>query len=257
MSYLKLAAFGLIMLAAHSAHAADEISLSAAASLKVPMLQIIKQFEAENPSVKVRSNFAGSSQLATQIEQGARVSVFASADRKNIDNLTQKGLIETSDVLAHNRLTVIFNTQNAKQGTSLESLAKPGLRLVAPSPKIPAGIYLSEFLNKADAQGLLGGAYSTAVMKNVVSAEPDIRMVAVKVAMGEGDAGVVYTTDVSPDLKSKLTVVEIPPQLNIKAEYVVGLVKSEGNVAAKKFYSYLLSTKSQSVLVSSGFVAAK
>lgn len=239
------------------AHAAEAISVSAAASLKAPMLALIKQFETENPDTKVRSNFAGSSQLAAQIEQGARVNVFASADRKNIESLSKKGFIDISDVLAHNKLALIFNARNAKAPPTLEALARPGLRLVAPSPNIPAGTYLETFLSKADAQGIAGGAYSSEVKKNVVSTEPDIRMVTVKVAMGEGDAGVVYVTDVTPDLKEKLTVVDIPSTLNVRAEYMVGLVKGGASISARKFYDFLLSPKGQSILAGGGFLPAR
>jgi len=77
----------------------------------------------------------------------------------------------------------------------------------------------------------------------------------VRTPLGEGDAAVVYATDVSPDLRDKLRTIEIPDALNVTAEYAVGLVKTGAeSAAARDFYRYLMSAEARAQLAKSGFL---
>lgn len=237
--------------------AAQDITVSAAASLKPSFLAIGKQFEEDNPDIKLKFNFAGSGHLASQIEQGAPVDVYASADRRTLMDLVGKNLIASHGVLAHNSLTAIFFKAKTPDKPKLEDLSRPGLKLVMPSPKLPAGIYVQEFLSKADAAGLAQGQFSAAVRSNTVSEEPDIRLVATKIAMGAADGGIVYLTDVTPDLKDKVVEIAIPAALNVRAEYTIGIVAtSKKKNAARRFYDHVLSLKGQAALAEFGFLPA-
>jgi molybdate transport system substrate-binding protein len=254
---LRLIAALFIVATGMQVRAADDITVSAAASLKSSFTAIVRQFEIENPNVKVKLNFAGSSQLAAQIEQGAPVDIFASADRKTLADLSGKGLIDISDVLAYNRLTAIFFKGKFSAPPGLEQLARPGVKLVMPAPKLPAAFYVAEFLAKADAAGLAQREFSARVRQNTVSEEPDIRMVATKIAIGAGDGGIVYSTDVTPDVREKVFEVPIPRELNVRAEYMIGIVKSsKKRDTAKRFYDYVLSPKGQAALSEAGFKPA-
>jgi molybdate transport system substrate-binding protein len=234
--------------------AADNVVLSAAASLKPAFTVLVKQFEADNPGSTVTPNFASSSQLASQIMQGAKVDVFASADRKTMELLANSGQVKNPAAFAHSKLTVIFAKAAKVAQPSLEDLAKPNLRLVMPSPKIPAAAYIAEFLKKADAAGLAQGLFSARLRANTVSQEPDARMVVAKVVMGEADAAIVYATDLTADVRPKVSEVPIPASLNVQAEYVIGLVQRPHEVAdAAKFMDYVRSTKGRAVLQSFGF----
>jgi molybdate transport system substrate-binding protein len=237
---------------------AVDITVSAAASLKPSFTAIVRQFEAENPAIKVRLNFAGSSQLAAQIEQGAPVDVFASADRKTLADLSEKGFIDTNNVLAYNNLTAIFFKGRLSAPPGLDQLARPGVKLVMPAPKLPAAVYVAEFLAKADAAGFSDGAFGVRVRRNTVSEEPDIRMVATKISMGVGDGGIVYSTDITPDVREKVFVVPIPQVLNVRAEYSIGIVKSSKRLnLATQFYDYVLSPKGQAALAQFGFMVER
>jgi molybdate transport system substrate-binding protein len=246
-----------IMMTGAPVAAAQDITVSAAASLKSTFTKMAQQFEAANPNIKIRFNFAGSSQLAAQIEQGAPVDVFASADRRTLDDLSTKGFIGPNSVLAHNKLTAIFFKGKSTVAPPLDHLARPGVKLVLPAAKLPAAFYVTEFLTKADAAGLANRQFRARVRQNTVSEEPDIRMVATKISMGAADGAIVYATDVTPEVREKVFEVPIPQELNVRAEYMIGMVKSSAKKeAAKRFYDYVLSSKGQAVLVEAGFMLA-
>jgi molybdate transport system substrate-binding protein len=255
----RRAVTGLAVLLTHlllpqTALAGDGIVVSAAASLKPAFTVMVRQFQSDYPAVAVRTNFASSPQLASQIAQGAQVDVFASADRKTMDQLVGTGHVKDAAAFARSRLTVIFANAAKPQNPSLESLALPNMRLVMPSPKIPAAAYIAEFVKKADAAGLAGGQFGARLQANTVSQEPDARMVVTKVALGEADAAIVYATDLTADVRSKVTEVPIPPALNVQAEYVIGLVQRSTQAAdALKFFEYVRSARGQAVLRTFGF----
>src|ERR1041384_8608613 len=84
-----------------------ELTVFAAASLRESFEDLAKTFEAKHPGVKVRLNLAGSQELRTQIENGARADVFASADQKHMDALVTAKLAAAPRVFAHNTPVVI------------------------------------------------------------------------------------------------------------------------------------------------------
>jgi molybdate transport system substrate-binding protein len=96
------------------------------------------------------------------------------------------------------------------------------------------------------------------VLGNIVSEEPDLRMVAMKVAFGEGDAGIVYVSDITGDVRTKVRTIAIPDQLNVMATYGIAIVKSSAHPdTAKAFYSLLLSPKGQAILTKYGIQPAQ
>ncbi|MES2936797.1 MAG: molybdate ABC transporter substrate-binding protein [Pseudomonadota bacterium] len=248
-----VAASLLLALSCQPASAKETIVVSAAASLKASFNEMAREFERDNPDFAVATNFSSSTQLAAQIEQGAKVDVYASADRRNMEQLTGKGLIAQSTDLAHSRLTAIV-FKSSSVGANLEQLAKPGVKIVMPAPTLPAATYLAQFLKNADAAGMGGGQYGVGVRRNAVSQEPDIRMVVMKVAMGEGDAGFVYITDITPDVKDKLVQVPIPDKLNVRTDYVIGMVKAaKPSAGARRFYDFVLSARGKAIMSGYGF----
>ena len=77
-----------------AADGGKSLTVFAAASLKAPFTALAGQFEAAHPGTTVTLSFAGSSDLATQISQGAPADVFASADTKNMAKLADAALVE-------------------------------------------------------------------------------------------------------------------------------------------------------------------
>lgn len=241
-----------------NSRAEEQLVVSAASSLKDAFVEIGKVFEAEHPGKKVSFNFAGSNQLANQIEQGAPVDVFASADMAYVQRLANKNLTGESAVLAKNKMILIVAKSTKVKIDALPDLANKGVRLIVPAKQVPAAIYARQVLTKADQAGLYGAGFSSRVLGNAVSEESDVRMAVMKVAMGEGDAGIVYASDVIGDVRSKVRVISIPDQFNAVAEYGVATVKNSSHPdTAKAFYAFLQSPKGESILVKSGLLPAQ
>ena len=235
--------------------AESSLTVDAAASLTAAFGDIGKAFEAANPGTKVAFNFAGSQLLRTQIEQGAPVDVFASADARNMDPLKSEGLVGAAQVFTRNRLVVITPRSNPPGVKELQDLAKPGLKLDIADASVPVGNYTLQMLDKLSLDSAYGGAFKTRVLARVVSKENDVKQVVSKVSLGEADAGVVYTTDAQAAL-DKLNVIDIPDRFNVVAVYPIAVVKSSANPArAHKFVDYVLSADGQAILEKYGFAA--
>src|ERR1700742_4279206 len=107
--------------------ASGSVVVFAAASLKPSFTQISQQFKADNPGSGVEFEFAGSSELATQLTQGANADVFASADTAQMDVVVKAGLLAGSPTnFAANTLVIVTAPGNPKQIGSFADLAKPG-----------------------------------------------------------------------------------------------------------------------------------
>ena len=225
------------------------LTVFAAASLTASFTEIGKAFEVANPGTKITFNFAGSQALRTQIEQGAKADVFASADNNNMDPLKNQGLVVGNvPIFTRNRLVVIMPKDNPGGLKTLKDLSKAGLKLDIADAAVPVGNYTLQVLDKLSADASYGADFKTQVLARVVSKENDVKQVVSKVALGEADAGVVYTTDAQAAI-DKLVIIEIPDQFNVIAVYPIGVVKGSANPAlAQKFIDYVLSADGQAVM---------
>ncbi len=145
-------AAALVLLAGVSGCGADDssgggdgdttLTVYAAASLTSTFEQIGTEFEKEHDGVKVEFNFAGSSDLVAQIQQGAPADVFASADTANMDKLrTPDDLIgDGPEDFASNTLEIAVPPDNPAGITSLQDLTKDGVNLVVCAPEVPCGV---------------------------------------------------------------------------------------------------------------------
>ncbi|MDQ2636195.1 MAG: molybdate ABC transporter substrate-binding protein, partial [Actinomycetota bacterium] len=116
------------------------IVVFAAASLRAPFTEIGKQFGQANPGVSVQFSFAGSSDLVTQLTQGARADVFASADVTNMDKAVDAGLVAGEPLnFASNTLTIAVAPGNPKGIASLRDLTRPDTAVVVCAPQVPCG----------------------------------------------------------------------------------------------------------------------
>jgi molybdate transport system substrate-binding protein len=258
MFVIVMSLFFLGSLAVNGYAAEQTLVVSAATSLQDSFLEAGKIFESDHPGTRIAFNFASSNQLANQIEQGAPVDIFASADMSILNRLAGNNIITENSVMAKNKLTVIVSKNSSMKIEGLADLAKKGVRLIIAGNQVPAGRYARQFLQKADQAGSYGTDYNSLVLGNIVSEEPDLRMVAMKVAFGEGDAGIVYVSDITGDVGNKVRAIAIPDQLNVIAAYGIAIVKSSAHPeAAKEFYSLLLSPKGQAILTKNGLLPAQ
>jgi molybdate transport system substrate-binding protein len=235
-----------------------ELIVFAAASLTDSFNEIGKSFETANPGTKVTFSYGGSNTLAAQITKGAPADVFASANNAQMDVVVKGGQItaDAPKTFARNRLIVILPVANPAKISSLADLAKPGLKIILEDKSVPAGQYSLDFLDKASKDPTYGATYKDNFLKNVVSYEQDVKAVVSKVSLGEGDAGIVYTTDVTPGVAGKLGKIPIPDTLNTIATYPIApITASKHNDLAQKFVGYVLGTDGQAVLAKWGFIA--
>jgi len=245
-----------------AAPSSEPLTVMAAASLKDAFEALGADFRAQHPATSITFNFAGSQQLAQQLVEGAPGDLFAAANQRQMDVAVAGGRVaadgaDAPSIFARNRLVVVLPADNPAAIESLQDLAKPGVKLVLAAESVPAGQYALEFLANASATADYTEAYSPTVLSNVVSYETNVRSVLTKVALGEGDAGIVYTSDISGDAAKDVVSIEIPDALNTIAQYPIGAVKDSANAAvAEAFIAYVLSADGQAILESYGFIPA-
>lgn len=226
-----------------------EVVVFAASSLQDAFGEMAKGVKA-----KVTYSFGGSQALVTQLSQGAKADVFASADGKNMQAAIAAGLVVsgTERALATNKLVVV-TAPGSKSGYALADLGKPGLKLVLADQSVPAGNYSLQVLDKLSADPSYGEGFKEKVLANVVSRENNVRQVLAKVQLGEADAGIVYTTDARA-AQTGIGSIEIPDKYNVIAIYYIAPIKdAEHQQTAGLFIEYALSNKGQGVLRGYGF----
>jgi molybdate transport system substrate-binding protein len=245
----------LVAAAGSRAAAADrELVVFAAASLKEAFADLAPAFEKAHPGVKVQLSLAGSQELRTQIEHGARADVFAAADLKHIAALEQKWLVGRPVVFARNEPVIVVARGNPAAIHALADLPNTK-RLVVGAPEVPIGGYTARIFEAAERK--LGPGFRAKVEAAVVSRELNVRQVLAKVTLGEADAGIVYRTDALAT-RDKVEVVAIPPDLNVIAEYPIAAVSGSKEPAlAQALIALLLSAEGQRKLAAAGFLPAK
>lgn len=257
---LRLFSLILLLLAACAPSPApagtSELVVFAAASLNEPFTRMAQDYEASHSGLSVSLNFAGSNQLAQQIIQGAPADVFASANPQQAELLVQAGLAQAGDlqVFTHNRLVVVYPAGNPAHLGSLQDLASPGLRLILADPQVPVGAYARQFLLQASQDPAFEPGFADRVSLNVVSYEANVKAVVNKVVLGEADAGIVYTSDVTSENRTSLGQLEIPEHLNVLASYLVlPLAEAGSRSEAQGFIAFVLSPDGQTLLAEAGF----
>jgi molybdate transport system substrate-binding protein len=227
---------------ASSAALSGNVTVFAAASLTESFTKIGKDFEAANPGVQVTFNFAGSSALATQINQGAPADVFASAAPTNMKAVTDAGNGDgTPTTFVRNQLVIAVPEGNPKGVAGLADLTKPGVKVALCAQQVPCGAAAKKAI---DAAG---------VKLTPVTLEQDVKAALSKVRLGEVDAALVYRTD-AKSAASDVDAVEFPESSRAINEYPIVLVKDAPNkAAARAFIAWVLSGKGKSVLTQAGF----
>ena len=218
------------------------ITVFAAASLKATFTEIGAEFEKAHPGTKVAFNFAGSSDLVAQIQQGAPADVFASADTRNMDKATGDSLTAAAPVnFASNTLEIAVPPGNPAKIATLQDLTKPGLKVVVCAPAVPCG-------------SAAGRVETTAKVDiKPVSEEQSVTDVLGKVITGEADAGLVYVTDVK-GAGGKVEGIAFPESSAAVNTYPIAALKSSRNTAlADAFLDAVTRDPGQGILAAAGF----
>lgn len=232
------------------------LTVFAAASLTDAFEELATAFKVAYPGSEITYNFAGSQQLSAQLNEGAPADVFASANRAQMEVAIEGSRVisGTQKTFVRNRLVVVTPKDNPAGIATLQDLARPNLRIILADSVVPVGQYSLDFLAKASALPEYTESYSPTVLANVISFEDNVRSVLTKVALGEADAGIVYTTDAALDADN-IQLLEVPDALNTIANYPIAPISDSANPAlAQAFIDYVLAPEGQQILVKYGFI---
>jgi molybdate transport system substrate-binding protein len=225
------------------------LTVFAAASLTDVFTELGQRLEDEHPGLDVQFNFAGSSALAAQIEQGAPADVFASADEAQMERVTDARLASDAELFASNRLMLAFPLDNPGDIREAQTAGIPSLGdlldhdvvLAVCAPEVPCGAAAAEVLEKV---GLADAADTF---------EDDVRGVLTKVELGEVDAGLVYRTDVLA-AGNQVFAAAFREAEAARNRYPVAVLDDAPNPeAAQAFVDLLLSDEGRQALTDAGF----
>lgn len=218
------------------------LTVFAAASLKSTFEELGTQFEKDNPGVTVTFNFAGSSDLVAQIQDGAPADIFASADVRNMDKAVVANVVEGEPTLfATNVLQIAIPPNNPKNIKTFVDLAKPDIKIVICAPQVPCGNATVQVAEKAN------------VTLSPVSEELSVTDVLGKVRSSEADAGLVYVTDVIAAGDDVLGIA-FPESSFVVNEYPIVALKNSKNLkVAQAFAAFIVSPEGQKVSAAAGF----
>jgi molybdate transport system substrate-binding protein len=226
----------------------ETLTVLGAASLTEAFQSIGDAFERANGGVRVRFSFGPSDGLAQQIRNGAGADVFASASGTWMDAVADDPGISHRSDFARNRLTLVVPSSNPAGIARLGDLTRPGVKLVLAAQGVPAGDYAREILDNA--------GIAKAALANLVSNEIDVKGVLAKVASGDADAGIVYVTDLTPDVAARVDTRPIPDSVNVVATYPIGVVDGAADPGmAYRFVRFVLGP-GQRMLRDAGFLPA-
>lgn len=227
---------------------AGEITVSAAASLTNAFQDVARAYESQHPGIKVLLNVGASGALLQQMDKGAPVDVFASADEVTMDQAVQKGLVKASERrdFARNSLVMVVPRDSKLGLHQLQSLSANQVQKIAMGH--PASVPAGRYAHKALAAHKLWPALQGKIIHT-----QSVRQALDYVARGEVDAGFVYATDAAL-MKDKVRVaVEVP--LNVPILYPMAVTTGSRSFAeARGFVAYVVSAKGQAILRQHGFL---
>ncbi|GAJ39723.1 molybdate ABC transporter substrate-binding protein [Saccharococcus caldoxylosilyticus] len=242
----------LIILLAGCSHANEKntvLTVGAAASMKDVLEAIGKQYEKEHHDVTLRFTFASTGTLQKQIEQGAPIDIFVSADARTFEQLQQNKTViaEHDRPLVYNELVLIVPKDRSSLVHSLSDLTNQSIRSVAIGipETVPAGAYARQWLQSA-------GLWEKLKTKYIFT--KDVRQVLTYVESQNVDGGIVYRTDALASKHVHIAAVA-PPPLNKQIVYKAGVVvQSKQQKAAKQWVAYLYSKQAASFFQKYGFI---
>ena len=221
-----------------------EIMVSAAASLKNCLEEIIPEYE-KMSSDKIILNLGGSGTLRTQIEKGAEVDIFISANRENVERLIKKGIVEKENVydFLSNVLILVKSPYSKSRISSVEELKNSDVYIAVGNPETaPVGVYTLQALKNM-------GIFDTLNQDKIVYAK-DVTATAQYVDMGETDFGIIYASDKNR-MKNPIVVASFPENSHDKIIYSLALLNNSKET--KKFFEFLKKDSTKEIFKKHGF----
>ncbi|MEJ8632403.1 molybdate ABC transporter substrate-binding protein [Streptomyces sp. MS2.AVA.5] len=218
---------------------ATDLLVLAASSLTDVFNTAATAYEKKHPDTKIKFYFAGSQELAAQVNQGAPVDTLVTADTRTMNSL--RGDTNTPTIIATNRLVIATAEGNPAKIKNLKDLADPNLKVALAAPEVPIGRYSREILDAQD------------IEVKPASLETSARAVLRRVKLGKADAGLLYKTD-AETVRGKVDAIEIPDAQNTIARYPAATIRDAENPSeAAAFVKWLSSPEAQKILQDAGF----
>ncbi|MFE3459402.1 molybdate ABC transporter substrate-binding protein [Nocardiopsis aegyptia] len=227
-----------------------ELTVLAAASLTDVFTDIAADFERAHPGTRVTLNFAGSSELAQQVNSGAPADVFAAADTATMEQVVEGEGLDADWAAEHGTHGLVFATNTLRIAVppdnpagieAFADLAADGVQVAVCAEEVPCGAATRTAM---DASG---------VEITPVTLEEDVRAVLTKVELGEVDAGLVYATDVD-SARGRVEGLEFPEAEEAVNEYPIGVPAGAADPAlAAAWVDAVTSENGAAVLADAGF----
>ena len=221
-----------------------EIMVSAAASLKNCLEEIIPEYE-KTSSDKIILNLGGSGTLRTQIEKGAEVDIFISANQANAERLVKNGIAKKENVydFLSNVLILVKSPYSKSKISSVEELKNSDVYIAVGNPETaPVGVYTLQALKNL-------GIFDTLNQDKIVYGK-DVTATAQYVDMGETDFGIIYDSDKNR-MKNPIVVADFPENSHDKIIY--SLVLLNNNKETEKFFEFLKKDSTKEIFKKHGF----
>lgn len=236
----------ILAMVAGTVHAEDLV-VSAAASLTEAFHEVGRDFETAHPGTHVAFNFGASEVLLRQIEQGAPADVFASADEVTMDKAVAAGFVAapTRKDFAANALVLVVPIKASTIPGSIADLRNEAYKTIAIGipDSVPAGRYAK--------QALVAAKLWDTLQPKIVQAQ-NVRQTLDYVARGEAEAGFVYATDAAVQAQKVRVAVNVPTTTPVR--YPVGVIADcARKPTACEFEQFLLSAQGQAVFARHGF----
>lgn len=236
--------------APHSDGIGGDVTVFAAASLTDAFTDIGDELEKQNPDMHIRFNFAGSSTLAQQIDDGAPADVFASANTDQMHSVVDAGDADGKPtVFVHNKLQIVVPTSNPGDVTGIDDFGNENLDIALCAKEVPCGAASQEVFDIAS------------IKPKPDTLEKDVKAVLTKVELGEADAGLVYVTDVTSAgadaERADVEGIDFPQADQAINDYPIVAINDAPNPkGAAAFVDYVTSDAGIAILKKYGFEAS-
>jgi molybdate transport system substrate-binding protein len=223
----------------------EEVFLFAASSLTEVMTQVAAEYNAANPEVEIKLNFAGSATLREQLLGGAKADVVMVANSHIMDDLVAADAVLEPAIAASNQMVLVVPVDNPANITALSDLDRESLLVGLCSKGVPCGMSARQILANAG------------VSVSLDTNEPNVKSLLAKISQGELDAGIVYVTDLGSSA-SPVSSIAIDPAQNETNQYPIASVAGSSNpAAAAAFVRFVISEIGQQAFLDSGFLVSR
>ncbi len=232
--------------AANTASPAGGVTVSAAASLADVLQQIAKLYEWRTGE-RLVLNFASSNTLARQINAGARVDVFISADEAQMDAVAALVVPGSRKDVLSNQLAIAVPDDRPRRFASARDLTDAAIRRVAigDPAAVPAGVYAKAYLERL-------GIWKDVAPKLVPAGS--VRLALAAVENGAADAAIVYRTDIATARRTRVGFVvplEEGPSIRYPAAAIRGGANPDGALRLLAFFD---SPEAVALFTRAGFI---